>query len=47
LSDETPDAVSIQDSGEGAVWGELKSKKFDFPLRVKYFCHPTESQGLM
>jgi len=47
LSDETPDAISIQNSDEGAVWDEPKSKMFDFPLRVKYFRHPPESQVLM
>jgi hypothetical protein len=47
LSDETSDAVSIQNSGEVGVWDEPKSKKFDLPLRVKYFRHPPESQVLM
>lgn len=47
MSDETSDAISIQNSGEGGVLGEPKYKKFDFPLRVKYFRHPPESQVLM
>ena len=39
----------IQNSGEGGVWGEPKSKKFDILLRGKYeyFRHPKESQVLM
>jgi hypothetical protein len=47
FSDKTYDAISIQNSGEGGVRGELKSKKFGFPLLVKYFRHPLESQVLM
>jgi hypothetical protein len=47
MSDETSDAISIQNSVEGGVWVEPKSKKFDFPLHVKYFRHPSESPVLM
>ena len=47
LSDETFNVISIQNSTEGGVWGESKSMKFEFPLRMKHFHHPSGSQGLM
>lgn len=35
LSDETPDAISVKNSGEGGVWSEPKPKKFELPIPVK------------